>query len=302
MRISGVIYNIQRYSTHDGPGIRTTVFMKGCPLACWWCHNPEGREKTPDHSIAASRCIACGECVDACPEGAALLTPEGPAVDTDHCIHCGACAEACPTEARSFIGREISVEELMIEVGKDKIFYAESGGGITFSGGEPLMQPEFLLAGLKSCRDQCFHTVVDTSGTASWPVLEEVAAFADLLLYDLKHMDNTTHQEYVGTSNARILENLALLAESGQDVWVRLPLIPGVNDDEQNINATAVFLASLKTQYPLHLLPYHKVGSDKYRRMGKPYPMTGLEPPSREQTAIIAEHMRSYGLEVRIGG
>jgi len=300
--VSGVIYNIQRYSTHDGPGIRTTVFMKGCPLACWWCHNPEGRDIEPDHSIAASRCIGCGECVDACPEGAALLTPDGPTVDLNHCIHCGACAEACPTEARSFIGREISVDELLLEVGKDRVFYEESGGGVTFSGGEPLMQLDFLLAALEACREQSYHTVVDTSGSASATVLEQVAAHADLLLFDLKHMDDAVHQRYVGASNTRILENLTLLAKMGQDVWVRLPLIPGVNDDEQNIDATAAFLASLEKQYPLHLLPYHRVGSDKYRRMGKPYPMTGLEPPSEEQTALIAEHMRSYGLEVRVGG
>ncbi len=300
--VSGVIYNIQRYSTHDGPGIRTTVFMKGCPLACWWCHNPEGRDIEPDHSIVASRCIGCGECVDACPEGAALLTPDGPTVDLNHCIHCGACAEACPTEARSFIGREISVDELLLEVGKDRVFYEESGGGVTFSGGEPLMQLDFLLAALEACREQCHHTVVDTSGSASTAVLEQVAAHADLLLFDLKHMDDAVHRRYVGASNTRILENLTLLAKMGQDVWVRLPLIPGVNDDEQNIDATAAFLASLEKQYPLHLLPYHRVGSDKYRRMGKQYPMTGLEPPSEEQTALIAEHMRSYGLEVRVGG
>lgn len=300
--VSGVIYNIQRYSTHDGPGIRTTVFMKGCPLSCWWCHNPEGRDIKPDHSIVASRCISCGECVDACPEGAALLTPDGPTVDLNHCIHCGVCAEVCPTEARSFIGREISVEELLLEVGKDRIFYEESGGGVTFSGGEPLMQLDFLLAALDACREHCYQTVVDTSGFASPDALERVAARADLLLFDLKHMDDAVHRHYVGASNVRILENLTQLAKMDQDVWVRLPLIPGVNDDEENINATAAFLSSLEKQFPLHLLPYHRVGSDKYRRMGKPYPMSGLEPPSEEQTAVIAEHMRSYGIEVRVGG
>lgn len=298
----GIIYNIQRYSTHDGPGIRTTVFMKGCPLACWWCHNPEGRAVEPEISVVEERCLQCGACIEVCPQGAAILPNGGPPADPDHCIYCGTCASTCPSEARSFVGREVDVDALLLDLDKDRIFYDESGGGITFSGGEPLMQLDFLLACLAACRERRYHTAVDTSGSAKPGTLERVAQGADLLLFDLKHMDDTLHKRYVGVSNGPILENLRRLSESGHELWIRLPLIPGVNDDEGNIEATAAFVASLSRPHPLQILPYHRVGSDKYRRLGRPYPMSGLQAPSKEQTSLIAEHMRSFGLEVRVGG
>lgn len=203
------------------------------------------------------------------------------------------------------IGSLYSVESLMRELDKDQIFYDESGGGITFSGGEPAMPPDnskFLMACLESCRDRGYHRAVDTSGYVPRQTLLEIAALTDLFLYDIKHMDDTLHRRYVGVPNAPILENLVSLSQAGANVCIRIPLIPGINDGDKNIVDTARFVASLEAPYPVHLLPYHKVGGDKYRRLGKPYPLDGIEPPQAEHIEKVADRMRAFGLEVRIGG
>jgi pyruvate formate lyase activating enzyme len=306
--VTGVVFNIQRFSIHDGPGIRTTVFMKGCPLSCWWCHNPESRDARPAVSLLPERCIECESCVDVCPTGLAhpIAPGSGNGQPTDEqCLRCGKCAEACPSGARTLIGSSYTVDSLLRELDKDELFYDESGGGVTFSGGEPIMpsrNSEFLLACLAACRERGFHRAVDTAGYVARDKLLEVAELTDLFLYDLKHMDDALHQHYVGVSNTIILENLKALAEAGCDVWIRVPLIPGINDDEANVEATATFVASLGRPYPIHLLPYHKVGGDKYRRIGMEYLLKNVEPPKEEHTAAIADRMRSFGPEVKIGG
>jgi pyruvate formate lyase activating enzyme len=305
---TGVVFNIQRFAVHDGPGIRTTVFLKGCALGCPWCHNPESRPFGPVLSILPERCVVCDACIEVCPPG--LARPPGAdstiyGTDPKRCLRCGACAEACPSGARTLVGRASTVDSLMFDLDKDRIFYDESGGGVTFSGGEPVTpgrNVEFLLAALAACRVRDYHTAVDTSGHAPRETLLAVAEVTDLFLYDLKLMDDELHRSWVGVGNRLILENLEALAATDTEIWVRVPLIPGVNDDERNLEATAAFVASLPKPCPIHLLPYHRIGGDKYRRLGESYPMDQVLPPSREHTGAIAAGFRSYGLEVKIGG
>ncbi len=300
--MTGIIFDIKRYAIHDGPGIRTTVFFKGCPLSCEWCQNPESREPSPQVALRAQRCIRCGACLEACPK-ADRESPIGAVpIDRARCVRCGACVEACPSGARSMLGRTVSVAQLMAEVDKDHLFFDESGGGVTFSGGEPLMQPEFLLACLEACKGRGYHTAVDTCGHAPAETMLEVAACTDLFLYDLKLIDDARHAELLGVSNALILENLRNLNEHGALIWIRVPLIPGVNDDERNLVATANLVRSLDGPPPVHLLPYHRIGSDKYGRLGIPYSMNETEPPTSQHVSDIAKRFSALGLDVKIGG
>ncbi len=305
---SALVFNIQRFSVHDGPGIRTTVFLKGCPLNCWWCHNPESQETKPAISLLPDRCIDCGACLDACPNdiaGPLVGQAQSPNNGSRRCLRCGACAESCPSGARTTIGTAYTVDELMKELDKDQIFYDESEGGVTFSGGEPLgpkSKTSFLLACLAACRERGYHTAVDTCGHVPRENLLAAASLVDLFLYDLKLMDNELHRRYTGVGNRLILENLKALSTTGAKVWIRVPLIPGINDDTENIEATAAFLSSFQVPYPVCLLPYHKVGGDKYRRLGKTYPLSEIDPPAVDHTSGIADCFRAKGLEVKIGG
>ncbi len=236
-QITGTVFNIQRFSTHDGPGIRTTVFLKGCPLACPWCHNPESRAPELEIAFNEGRCIHCGACVRSCKAGAVenrLL-----------CVLCGECVDACPTGAREIVGRVYTVDELLAEVERDRDFYQDSGGGVTFSGGEPLMQPTFLASALAACKARELHTTVDTTGFAPNATLRDVARHTDLFLYDLKLMDTERHRAYTGASNELILDNLRTLAELGSEVVIRIPLIPGITDTEENLTAIGDFVHSL---------------------------------------------------------
>jgi pyruvate formate lyase activating enzyme len=300
--VNGIVFDIKRYAIHDGPGIRTTVFFKGCPLRCAWCQNPESRAPAAQLSIVAGRCIRCGACLDVCPNAPGTAPDSAAPIDRGACRQCGACVEACPTGARSMAGRRLSVAQLIDEVERDRIFFDESKGGVTFSGGEPLFQADFLLACLAECKSRGLHTALDTCGYAPAETMLAAAAQTDLFLYDLKLMDDGRHVDLVGVSNKTILENLRTLDQRGARLWIRIPLIPEFNDDAENLQATAAFVKSLKGPPPVHLLPFHRVGRDKYSRFAIPYETEDTQPPTRAHVSRIAAQLAAQGLEVRIGG
>jgi pyruvate formate lyase activating enzyme len=299
---SGLIFNIQKYSVHDGPGIRTTVFLKGCPLCCVWCHNPESISPRREVVRLEGRCALCGECRQACPLAAHATEEKALPARNPDCTFCEACVEACPTGARQVVGREMSVVQVMEEILRDRIFYEESAGGVTFSGGEPLMQPDFLLALLEACRAQALHTAVDTCGFGCSQHLLAVGRLSSLMLYDLKFMDEERHRHYCGVSNRPILENLRTLAPLHGHIWIRVPVIPGVNDDGANLEGIARFAAGLQGVRQVNLLPYHRTGVEKFRRLGKSPPLTGLDQPSQEQLRKALRLFEGFGLTVRLGG
>ena len=298
----GTIFDIKKFSIHDGPGIRTTVFFKGCPLSCWWCHNPESQSPQPEIQYFESRCILCGDCAAACENDAIHFANDQRHWDAARCQLCGDCATACSTEAVQLVGYTASVAEVMAEIERDVLYYDQSGGGVTFSGGEPMQQADFLAELLKTCRAHEIHTAVDTSGLAAWSHFVKILPTTNLFLYDLKLMDEARHRRYTGVSNKLILANLRRLAEAGAKLRVRIPLIPGINDDEANLTASMDFLASLKERPRVDLLPYHNIASDKYRRMAHDYALADVETPSDEYMQELAERFRARGFQVSIGG
>ncbi len=300
--MTGVIFDIKRYAIHDGPGIRTTVFFKGCPLRCRWCHNPESWVTLPEPSWRGRRCLACGECFRTCDAGAITLKDNQPATDAARCTVCGECVDACPGEAREIIGRSVESATLATEIEKDLVFYEQSGGGVTFSGGEPLQQPDFLQALLEECRAREIHTAVDTSGYAEPQVIQRINEQVDLWLFDLKHIDNQAHQRLTGAGNELILENIRRLASAGSNVVVRVAVVPGFNDDDANIEATGRFVASLDRVSGVDVLPYHGAGHEKSNRLTGPRVVLNTRAPDAQRLRTIAERLRSFGLQVRTGG
>ncbi|OFW53908.1 MAG: glycyl-radical enzyme activating protein [Actinobacteria bacterium RBG_13_35_12] len=298
---TGIIFNIQRYSIHDGPGIRTTVFLKGCPLSCWWCQNPESQLSGQEMIFWGDRCISCGACSAICPSSAIQIKNGIPITEKEKCILCGKCIEKCPALAREMIGKKMTVESVIKEIEKDLVFYEESDGGVTFSGGEPLGQSEFLESLLNACQEKKIHTAVDTSGYISWEILEKVAPKVNLFLYDLKIMDSERHRKYTGVSNEIILENLKKLSSAYHNISVRFPVIPGINDDDQNIRETGEFLSSLKITQ-VNLLPYHYIGIDKYKRLGRTYKLVITQPPSEEKLSEISGILSKFNLKVKLRG
>lgn len=301
IKITGTVFNIQKYSIHDGPGIRTTVFLKGCPLACLWCHNPESIAPRPEIIFWDNKCISCTDCVKTCPQEAMQVGQQTVRKETANCIGCEACVEVCPTGAIEQVGRKMTEAEVLKEIEKDRVFYEESGGGVTFSGGECLMQPEFLTALLTGCKARGLHTAVDTSGYASWQTIAELKDVVDLFLYDLKLMDEEQHRKYTGVSNKLILANLQKLAKLGKSIWIRVPVIPGINDNDDNLQAMGAFLFSLQIR-DVFLLPYHGIAANKYIRLGRDYQLSALEPPSPKQMEAMQLGLRTFGLNVQIGG
>ena len=298
----GRVFNIQRCSVHDGPGVRTTAFLKGCPLSCSWCHNPEGIDKTPVMMISADRCLVCGACAEACPVEEGGAAPAGEAWDRRLCTRCGSCVEACPADAREVAGRDFEVDDLVDTLERDRVFFDASGGGVTFSGGEPLAQAEFLMDCIRECRRRGIHTAVDTCGLAPQNTLLGVARLADLVLYDLKHMDPVRHYSQTGADNRSILDNLRALSGDGVEVWVRIPLIPGFNDDPANIEATGAFLAGLPRSHRVFVLPYHGIADGKRARLGQSGDRADLLPPDTETLCTVAEKLTRHDLEVTVGG
>jgi pyruvate formate lyase activating enzyme len=298
----GYIFDIRRFSIHDGPGIRTTVFFKGCPLRCVWCHNPESQSASPELILQPRRCTLCGACLEICPHDAIYQVGQQMLTDRAKCQLCQACVQVCFAEARQFIGQEMSVEQIMAEVERDAPFYDQSGGGVTFSGGEPLFQADFLRTLLQVCKRQEIHTALDTCGFAPFETLESLRGWVDLFLFDLKHMDDTRHRELTGISNRLILENLQSLSRLGHNIYVRVPLIPGANDDDDHLHSLARFVSGLPNLERVCLLPYHTGGMEKYTRLNKAVQAPTLKPVPESRLSEIKTLFQAYGLETTIGG
>ena len=299
---TGQIFDIKKYAVHDGPGIRTTVFFKGCPLSCWWCHNPESISRATQRLYRRERCISCRACEQACPEAAIQASAEGLQWNPHDCIYCGTCAGICPAEAVELIGKTMTLDEVVAEIAKDTVFYDESRGGVTFSGGEPLMQPSFLIALLKACGELDLHRAVDTSGYADTQALLNTACYAELFLYDLKHMDPEKHYRFTGVPNAKILNNLKLLSRQKTQIVIRLPIVPGFNDDPENIDRTGAFVSRLPGISRVNILPYHCAAAAKYKNLDLNFKTAEIRPPCRKHLESIAGRLKNFHLDVKIGG
>lgn len=299
----GLYFDIKRYAINDGPGIRVVVFFKGCNLHCAWCHNPESISPEIEKMYSLKKCIMCGECVSNCPERALKLTPEGVITDREVCTLCGKCAEVCPTKAIEMSGYHATVDEIINIIEKERIFFDQSGGGVTFSGGEPILQSETLIELLDECGKRGIHRAVDTAGMVKTETLLEVAKRTDLFLFDLKMMNTSKHKEWIRTFNEKILENLKALAETGARIFIRIPLIGGVNDDEDNILQTAQFVSKLAGEpKEVNLIPYHHIAQPKYTKLGRPDEFIRMAEPTKERMAEIIDTFGQYGIKASIGG
>ncbi len=296
MEKKGVIFNIQKYSVNDGEGIRTIVFFKGCPLKCVWCSNPESQKMESEIFFVEDRCTGCGRCEKVCGTGA---RKDG-VWDRDRCENCLACADACLNEALEVKGEEMTISEIIEEVEKDRVFYENSEGGVTLSGGEPLMQPAFAAALTAELKRKYFDVAIETTGFAQYEDLFEVVKNCDLVMYDIKHMDSAAHKKYTGVPNEKILDNLKRLAASGKNIIVRMPVLGGINADEDNIRKTAAYAAKLGIKQ-MDLLPYHRFGEAKYKKLNKQYECEATT-PSEEEMQRLKAICESYGLTVTIGG
>lgn len=277
----GVVFDIQRFSMHDGPGIRTTVFLKGCTLRCFWCHNPESIKPEQELMVFEERCIGCNACIEVCPVKAHALVAGQKVFEREKCIQCGKCAKACYAGALEQTGKCMGVKEIIDEVEKDKAFYQRSGGGVTFSGGEPLFQKEFLSTLLQESKARGLHTAVETAGNVPWEAFEAILPYTDLFLYDLKVMDAEKHKEVTGASNVKCLANLKKLIALKSNIWIRVPVITGVNDQEECMEAIRGFVAD--DEIPIELLPFHRMGTGKYKALGLVYQAETLAVPSTQK-------------------
>lgn len=288
----GIIYNIQRFSIHDGNGIRTIFFMKGCPLKCIWCCNPESQSIEQEILFLRDKCIGCFNCIRSCPYNAMDI-------DRDKCKTCGSCTRVCPANAKRVSGRYITVDEVANEAEKDRIFYRNSEGGITFSGGEPTLQHEFVAASAKKCKHLDIHTAIETCGYNTWDHVSHVLEYIDEIFYDIKHMDPDKHKVLTGVTNELILDNARKVAALGKKITFRLPLVPGCNDEEENVVATADFIKSITNDNVFfEILPYHRLGEMKFEWLDRVYELSGTETPPEEQVARYADFFKSKGCNI----
>jgi len=300
--LTGYIFNIQRYSIHDGPGIRSVVFLKGCPLNCLWCSNPESQEYSPRILHDNGKCMKCNACVSNCSKGAIKLKNNIRWIDVKKCNLCGNCLEVCFSNALELIGQEMSVEDVMCEVRKDRDFYFESGGGVTLSGGEPSFQHKFAAEILEQCNKEDIDTALETCGYANWVVLKKLVERVNLVLYDIKHMDPQKHKSFVGKENKIILENAKKIAALGKKMIIRVPIIPTYNDSVRHIQELVEFVISLNTVKEIHLLPYHALGKGKYISLGLEYALEDIKSPAQEEMKRLKEICTNGGLIAHIGG
>jgi pyruvate formate lyase activating enzyme len=299
--ITGLIFDIKRFAVHDGPGIRTTVFLKGCPLSCWWCHNPEGLKNKQEIIFYEYKCISCNKCIDICSKNALKKINNKLNRNYKICLSCGNCAEICPTASQQIIGRRLTPEKIIEEIEKDRLFFESSSGGVTFSGGEPLMQHTFIKETLKLCKKRGIHTALDTSGYSSTNAFNKTMKYTDLYLYDLKIFDDQKHERYTGVSNKSILKNLETLNKNKKEIILRFTIINDVTNTKENLNDITNFISSLKRINEINLLPFHDV-SEKYQRLGKEYKLKNIQPPSENEIEKIVELFEHRGLNVKIGG
>lgn len=297
----GRIFSIERYAVHDGPGIRTLLFLKGCPLRCLWCFNPESQSFSPEIVYYSNKCINCNTCVSTCPEKAIETDSRGrKIVDSGRCNNCGICTESCPTGALKLYGERATVKNVLEEIKKDILFYQNSGGGVTLSGGEPMAQVNFTKAILEECQKAGIHTAIETCGYQDWKNFQKVLEFVDLVLYDIKHMDSIKHREFTGFSNELILSNAVKISLHDIPMIIRVPIVPGYNDSKENIEATAKFTSKLRAVQEIDLLPYKSLGETKYDTLGRKYSLEGIESPDRNYLKIIKETMDKFGLAVNV--
>ena len=297
------VSNVQRFCVHDGPGIRTVVFFLGCPLSCRWCQNPETLDREPAVMFNAGKCSGCAACAEACRNKATYRSEDGRILfDRGRCVTCGRCVISCYYRARELSAKAFSVRSLLDEILKDRVAFRNSGGGVTLSGGEPLVHSGFAAELLRGCRSRDIHTAVETSGAVSWSHFEQVLPATDLFLYDLKLVDPVKHERWTGAGNRTILENARALAEGGKRVIVRVPLIPAVNDDDEEFGAIAGFAAGLRGVDELHILPFHQVGSSKYALLGKEYSMGAVPEENQPRVARCRHIAEELGLRVSVGG
>ena len=298
-----LIFDIKRYAINDGPGIRVAIFFKGCNLICAWCHNPEGISRKAELMYAQSKCIVCGTCASVCPEKAIKLYASGIEIDPSLCTSCGKCAGICPTRALEMSGKRMKSEEILEIIEKERPFFEQSGGGVTFSGGEPLLHTEMLFPLLDECGKKGIHRAIDTAGNVDTNIILEAAKRCELFLYDLKHIDTELHKEYTGTGNTLILENLRRLASTGARIIIRIPVIGEVNDDLESLEKTAAFIAALPGEpKEVHLLPYHSIAQHKCAKLRKPGDFIPFEEPSPAVLTNAREIFKSFNINTIIGG
>lgn len=303
--LKGLIFDVQKFAIHDGGGIRTLVFLKGCPLQCAWCANPESINVLQQLTFISNNCIHCGKCLEVCPRGA--INPgrdasPSPSLLRDKCTLCGECVKHCYAGALNIIGRYLSVAEVIALIERDRSFYDQSNGGVTFSGGEPTAQPVFLKEVLKESKKLGIHTAIETSGFVKWEIFESILKYVDLTLIDIKHMDSTSHSKITGMPNELILNNLKRLSEMSVPTRIRLPLIPGYNDSMENMRSTAEFVKNLSNVQSVDILPYHRLGEVKWAQLGHHYNLANSTPPPPGHVQERAEVFRKIGIQVNVGG